>query len=43
MMRLANVDGDLNVASIRRVAELASAHPDETLAMVRNWIASEEQ
>jgi flagellar M-ring protein FliF len=38
VMRLANVEGELRVASLRRVADLVAAHPDETLAMVRNWI-----
>ena len=41
MMRLANVEGDLSAASLKRVAELATAHPEETLAMVRNWISSD--
>ena len=42
VMRLANVEGDLRVASLRRVAELVSAHPQETLAMVRSWIAPDD-
>ena len=42
MMRLANVEGNLSAASLKRVAELATAHPDETLAMVRHWISSDE-
>ncbi len=42
LMRLANVEGELRVASLRRVADLVSSHPDETLAMVRNWITPEQ-
>ena len=41
-MRLAHVEGNLSAASLKRVAELATAHPDETLAMVRHWISSDE-
>jgi flagellar M-ring protein FliF len=43
LMRLANVEGELRVASLRRVADLVAAHPDETLAMVRNWITPEDE
>jgi flagellar M-ring protein FliF len=42
VMRLANVEGELRVASLRRVSELVSTHPDETLAMVRSWIAPDD-
>lgn len=39
--RMANVEGELRVASLRRVASLVAAHPEESLAMVRSWIAPE--
>ena len=42
VMRLANVEGELRVASLRMVADLVSAHPDETLSMIRTWIAPED-
>ena len=42
LTRLANVEGELRVASLRRVADLVTSHPDETLAMIRNWIAPED-
>ncbi len=31
------------MASLRRVADLVAAHPDETLAMVRSWIVPDER
>ena len=40
--RLANVEGELRVESLRHVADLVEAHPDETLAMVRSWITPDE-
>ena len=43
LVRIANVEGELRVASLRRVADLVSAHPDETLAMVRGWIMPDER
>jgi flagellar M-ring protein FliF len=43
LMRLTNVEGELRVASLRRVTDLVAAHPDETLAMVRNWITPEDE
>ena len=42
LVRLANVEGELRVASLRRVTDLVASHPDETLAMVRNWLTHEE-
>ncbi len=42
MMRLANVEGELRAASIRRVAELVEKHPEASLAMIRGWIAPED-
>ena len=43
LVHIANVEGELRVASLRRVAELVSAHPDETLSMVRNWIVPDDE
>lgn len=43
LMRLANVEGDLRVASVRRVTDLVSAHPEATLALVRTWISPEDE
>ena len=42
VVRLANVEGELRVASLRRVADLVSAHPDETLSMIRTWITPDD-
>ena len=42
MMQLANVEGAMRVASIRRVSDLVDSHPEESLAMLRNWITPED-
>ncbi len=42
MMQIANVEGAMRVASIRRVTELVDSHPEESLAMLRNWITPED-
>lgn len=42
MMQLANVEGELRAASIRRVADLVGRHPEASLAMIRGWIAPED-
>ena len=42
MMQLANVEGAMRVASIRRVSELVDSHPEESLTMLRNWITPED-
>jgi flagellar M-ring protein FliF len=41
MMNLANVEGQMRASSIRRIAGLVEKHPDETLAIVRGWMAEE--
>ncbi len=41
MVQIANVEGALRVSSIRRVSELVDSHPEESLAMLRNWITPE--
>lgn len=43
MMRMANVQGELRAASIRRVTELVQRHPEATLAMLRGWITPEDR
>jgi len=42
VVQLANVEGTMRVASIRRVSELVDSHPDESLAMLRSWISPED-
>ncbi len=39
MIDLANVEGQLRVSSVRRVTDLAQKHPEETLSIVRGWMA----
>ncbi len=38
MIHLANVEGQLRGSSIRRITSLVDLHPDESLAVVRNWL-----
>lgn len=41
MVDLGQVEGQLRVSSIRRVADLVEQHPKETLSIVRGWMAKE--
>ena len=41
MISLANIDGRLRAASIRQVVELVGRHPEESLTIVRGWLAKE--
>lgn len=43
MVSIAMVEGQMRASSIQRVAELADRNPDETLAVVRRWLAPEGQ
>ncbi len=42
-MQLANVEGELRVASLRRVADLVERHPEASLALLRGWITPESK
>ncbi len=41
MIDVANVEGQLRVSSVRRVSNLVDKHPEETLSIVRGWMAKE--
>ena len=41
MVNIAQIEGQMRASSMRRVTELVEKHPDETLAIVRGWMAQE--
>ena len=41
MVNVAQIEGQIRASSIRRIAEMAERHPDETLSIVRGWMAQE--
>jgi len=41
-IQLAKVEGTMRLAAVRRVSELVDAHPQESLAVLRGWLAPEE-
>jgi len=41
MLSIANVEGQLRASSIRRISGLVERHPEETLSIVRGWMAEE--
>ena len=41
MISLANIEGRLRAASIRQIVELVGLHPEESLTIVRGWLAKE--
>ena len=42
MVSLAMVEGQMRASSIARVQQLVDKHPDETLQVVRRWLAPED-
>ena len=40
-MNIANIEGQMRASSLRRIAGLVEKHPEETLAIVRGWMAEE--
>jgi flagellar M-ring protein FliF len=41
MVSIAQIEGQLRASSIRRVSDLAEKHPNETLSILRGWMAQE--
>ena len=41
MVNVAQIEGQIRASSIRRIAEMADRHPDETLSILRGWMAHE--
>lgn len=41
MVNIASVEGAIRMSSIKRIATLAEKHPEETVAVMRNWMAQE--
>ncbi len=42
MISLANIEGRLRAASIRQIVDLVGRHPEESLTIVRGWLAKEK-
>ncbi len=43
MMDVENIDGQIRASSIRRIAGLIEKQPEESLAVIRGWMAQESQ
>jgi flagellar M-ring protein FliF len=41
MMYIANIESQMRASSVRRIAGLVEKHPEETLPIVRGWMAEE--
>jgi len=41
LVDIANIEGQMRASSIRRLGELVEKHPDESLAIIRNWLGQE--
>ena len=41
MVEIANIEGQIRASSIRKIADLVEKHPDESLNIMRGWIAQE--
>jgi flagellar M-ring protein FliF len=41
MVSISQIEGQLRASSIRRISDLANKHPDETLSILRGWMAQE--
>lgn len=43
LMMLANVEGALRASSVRKISALVDSHPQESLALLRNWFVEESE
>jgi len=41
MINVANIEGQVRASSLRRISEMAEASPEETLTIIRGWMARE--
>ena len=41
LVNLAQIEGQMRASSLRRISDLADKHPEETLSIMRGWIAQE--
>ena len=41
MVSLGNIEGQMRASSLRRLSDIVSKHPDETLTIMRGWMAQE--
>ena len=41
LVSVAQVDGQVRASSLRRTAELTARHPEESLAILRGWLAQD--
>lgn len=39
---VAQIEGEVQASSLKQVGELVESHPDETVAIIRNWLHNEE-
>jgi len=38
---VARISGQVKASSIKKISEVVSQHPDESLAIIRSWMAEE--
>ena len=41
MVSLANVEGQLKTSSLRQLSEMVERHPEESLSIMRGWLAQD--
>ena len=41
MVNIAQIEGQMRASSLRRISDLVDKHPEETLSIMRGWIAQE--
>ena len=42
MIDLNKVEGRVKASSVRKISEIVDKHPEEAVAIVRNWLAQEQ-
>jgi flagellar M-ring protein FliF len=38
---VARISGQVKASSIKKISEVVSSHPDESIAIIRSWLAEE--
>jgi len=41
MISMSQIEGQMRASSLRKLSEIVGKHPDETLTIMRGWMAQE--
>jgi len=43
MVNIAQIEGQMRASSLRQIANIVEKHPEETISIMRGWLAQESK